>query len=410
MNNQPFPRLCLVAALGLFAIAGLRAAAPATDLSAPAAPGAMGSSLVLGPDGTPWLSWLEPAGSEAWAMKVSRYDVKNRGWSAPRTVAQGADLMANWADFPQLAVGHDGRLTAVWFINNPAHHAAAGDGHHGPGYRAIYRSSADGGITWSPDLPVSDEALAVEFVALQPLSDGRMLAAWLDGRNHGRMALYARVLDGRPGPGPDTLVDGSVCDCCQLSFVPATDGGALLAYRGRTKDEIRDMQLARFDGQGWRRLGPLHADGWKIAGCPVNGPQLAECGDLVGAVWFTAPDNQARVLARVSDNAGDSFGPVVRMDLGRPQGRVDSVMLADGTLVVSWLEMTGGETGKQGGIYLRTLTLEGRLSEPQLVIPSSTSRMSGFPRMVLLGGRQVLLTCTQDGEPTRVLTLVVDVK
>jgi hypothetical protein len=89
---------------------------------------------------------------------------------------------------------------------------------------------------------------------------------------------------------------------------------------------------------------------------------------------------------------------------------VDSVLLADGTLVLSWLEMTGQETGQQGGIYLRTLSPEGRLSDPQLVIPSSTSRMSGFPRMVLLGGRQVLLTCTQDGEPTRILTLLVNVE
>jgi hypothetical protein len=410
MNNQRPLRSLLVVALGLVAITGLRAATAATDIPAPAAAGAMGSSLVLGPDGTPWLSWLEPAGKEAWAMKVSRFEGKTRSWSAPRSVVQGADLMANWADFPQLAVGRDGRLTAVWFINNPAHHAAARDGHHGPGYRAIYRSSADDGKSWSPDLPVSDEALAVEFVALQPLADGRMLAAWLDGRNHGRMALYARVLDGRPGPGPDTLVDDLVCDCCQLSLVPGAGGGALLAYRGRTKDEIRDIQLARFDGQAWSRQEPLHADAWKIAGCPVNGPQLTAARERVGAVWFTAADNHSRVLARASADGGKTFGPVARVDLGRPQGRVDSVLLADGTLVLSWLETTGQETGKQGGIYLRTLSPEGRLSEPQLVIPSSTSRLSGFPRMVLLGRRQVLLTCTQDGEPTRVLTLAVDVK
>jgi hypothetical protein len=407
MNNQRLLRFLLVAALGLVATAGLHAATPATDIPTPAAAGTMGSSLVLSPDGTPWLSWLEPAGNEAWAMKVSRFEVKTRSWSAARTVVQGADLLANWADFPQLAVGRDGRLTAVWLVNNPEHQTAAGgDGHHGPVYRAIYRSSTDNGETWSPDLPVSDESLAVEFVALQPLADGRMLAAWLDRRNRGRMALYARMLDGRPGP--DILVDDSVCDCCQLSFVPTTAGGALLAYRGRTKDEIRDIQLVRFDGQAWNRLGPLHADAWKFAGCPVNGPQLAERGDRVGAVWFTAPDHQARVLARMSDNAGGAFGPVARVDLGRPQGRVDSVMLADGTMVMSWLEMTGQKTGEQGGIYLRTLSPGGRLSEPQLVIPSSTSRMSGFPRMVLLGGRQVLLTCTQDGEPARIVTLLVD--
>ncbi len=409
MNNQRFSRFLLAAALGLIAIKSLRAAKPAADIPVPAAAGAMGPSLVRAPDGKPWLSWLEPAGPDAWAMKVSRFEEKTRGWSAPRTVVQGTNLMANWADFPQLAVARDGRLTAVWFVDNPAHHAAAGDGHHGPGYRAIYSSSADDGATWSPDLPVSDEALAVEFVALQPLADGRMLAAWLDGRNHGRMALYTRVLDGRPGPGPDTPVDGSVCDCCQLSFVPSADGGALLAYRGRTKEEIRDIQLAHFDGKTWTRMGPLHADDWKIAGCPVNGPQLAATGDRIGAVWFTAAGDQSRVLARVSADGGQTFGPVARVDLGRPLGRVDTVLLADGTLVLSWLEMTGSETGKAGGIYFRTLSPAGELSVPQLVAPSSTSRMSGFPRIIPLGGRQVLLTCTQEGEPARILTRLVEV-
>lgn len=379
------------------------------DIPTPAAPGAMGSSLAQGPDGTTLLSWLEPAGGENWALKFSRFDAARQTWGEARLIAQGVDFFINWADFPLLAVARDRHLTAVWFINNPAHHAAPG--HHGAGYRAVYSRSLDDGATWSPALPVSDESLPVEFVALQPLRDGRLLAAWLDGRaqatGNDRMALYARMLG---APGPDMLVDDSVCDCCQLSLVPTTDGGALLAYRGRTKDEIRDILLVRFDGGKWSRPAALNADGWKIAGCPVNGPQLAECGDLVGAVWFTAADNQSRVLARTSDNAGETFGPVVRVDLGRPQGRVDSVMLADGTLVMSWLEMTGKDTGKQGGIYLRTLSLEGRLSEPQLVAPSSISRMSGFPRMVLLGGRRLLLTCTEDGEPSRVLTFSVEVK
>ncbi len=410
MNNQRLV-LPVLAALGLLIGTSALPAAPTTGIPSPAAPGAMGSTLTLGPDGTPWLSWLEPAGSVAWALKCSRFDPARQNWGEARLIAQDTDFFINWADFPQLAVGPGGRLTAVWFINHPAHHAAAaGDGHHGPGYRAIYSNSADGGVTWGPVLPVSDESLPVEFATLQPLADGRLIAAWLDGRNRGRMALYARVLDGRPGPGPDTLVDDSVCDCCQLSSVPAAEGGALLAYRGRTSDEVRDIQLARFDGQSWSRQGVLHADGWKIAGCPVNGPQLAAAGESVGAVWFTAADNQARVLARRSDDGGRTFGPVTRIDLGRPQGRVDSVLLADGTLALLWLELTGQATGKQGGIYLRTLSPAGQLGEPQLVTPSSTSRLSGFPRMVLLGGRRVLVTCTQEGEPSRVRTFAVEVQ
>lgn len=407
-----FRREWRLVALILFAGLLLRAAAapplPIVTLPVPSAPGAMGSSLALGPDGAAYLSWLEPTGGENWAMKFSRFDAAHLTWGETRAIAQGADFFVNWADFPVLAVQAD-RLTAVWFVNNPAHHAAPG--HHGAGYRAVYRSSLDQGQTWSPELPISDEFLPVEFVALQPLRDGRLLAAWLDGRAHNtgsdRQALYARVLG---APGPDMLVDDLVCDCCQLSFVPTTDGGALLAYRGRTKDEVRDMQLARYDGKSWSAPTTLNPDGWKIAGCPVNGPKLAECGDLIGAVWFTAADNQARVLARVSDNAGDSFSPVVRVDLGRPQGRVDSVMLPDGTLVMTWLEMSAQDHASPGGIYLRTLSLEGKLSKPQMVAPSSTARMSGFPRMVLLGGRQLLLTDTVDSEPSRLRALLLDLK
>lgn len=377
------------------------------EIYTPSGPGAMGSSLTQGPDGTTYLSWLEPVDDNMWALKFSRFDAALQRWGEARTIAQGADWFINWADFPQLAVQRDGRMTAIWFVNNPA----GGHGHHAATYRAVHSISTDSGVTWSPPQPVTRESNSVEFVALQPLRDGRLLAAWLDGRaraaGNDRQALYARVLG---IPGPDMLVDGLVCDCCQLSFVSTSDGGALLAYRGRTPDEIRDIRLARYDGKSWSAPTALHDDGWKIAGCPVNGPQLDRSGDRLGAVWFTAAGDQPRVLARVSDNTGETFGPVVRIDLGRPQGRVASVMLADGTLVLIWLESTGQETSRQGGLYLRSLSPDGKLSEPQMLAPSSTTRTSGFPRMVLSGKRQLLLTCTQDTESSRVMTLKVDLK
>ena len=390
----------LLAAFLLFRATAL---AQITSLPCPAAPGAMGSSLTQAPDGTSYLSWLEPAGAEQWAMKFSRFDDAQQRWSEPHLIAQGADWMVNWADFPVLAVERE-RMTAVWFVN----HATGGTSHHGESYRALHSLSTDGGATWSAPQPVTHESESVEFVALQPLPGGRLLAAWLDGRNHRRgderQALYARVLG---APGPDQLVDGSVCDCCQLAFAPAPDGGAFLAYRGRTPDEIRDLQLARFDGQSWSRSGPLHADGWKISGCPVNGPQLATTGERLGAVWFTAANNQPQVLARVSADAGKSFGPVTRLDLGRPQGRVDNVMLADGSLAVIWLESTGTKTGTEGGIYLRTLRADGTLTEARLLAPSSTARLSGFPRMVPLAGSRLLLTGTRETEPTGIRTLLI---
>ena len=146
--------LSILFAAGMLSQAVAAEATASASVPAPAAPGAMGSSLAQGSDGTTLLSWLEPAGGENWALKFSRFDAARQTWGEARLIAQGVDFFINWADFPLLAVARDRHLTAVWFINNPVHHAAPG--HHGAGYRAVYSRSLDDGATWSPALPVSD--------------------------------------------------------------------------------------------------------------------------------------------------------------------------------------------------------------------------------------------------------------
>lgn len=397
------PVLRRVSALAAGLLAGLAGAVEIAEPPAPAAPGAMGSSLTRGPDGTVHLSWLEPVAGGNHALRSARFENTARRWGEARTIAAGPGWFVNWADFPQLAV-QDDRMTAVWFEENPV--TPGHEGHHGGGYHARSSTSTDGGKTWGTSRAISAESRAVEFVALQPLADGRLLAAWLDGRaGEAGMQLWSRVLDAG-NTAPDTLVDPLVCDCCQLAFTPLPDGGALLAYRGRTKDEVRDMRVARFRGDRWEAPRPLHADGWQIAACPVNGPRLAQAGGRTAAVWFTGADGKSRVNLATSADAGQSFGPPVRLDLGRPQGRVDAAALPDGTMAFTWLEMAGAD-GTGGGIQLRTLSPDGRLSGPVLLAPTGTTRATGFPRLVWLAGKTLLLSYTLAGEPGRVRTLLV---
>lgn len=383
----------------------------AREFPNPSAPGAMGSALSALPDGRVVLSWLEPDGDKQWTLKFSLLDSAGMRWTETGTIARGDNWFINWADFPSVAPLSESILLAIWFVENPpsAHRDDADHG-HGTGYHAQYSLSDDTGSTWSAPQPITGESAVTEFAVALPLGHhSRALVAWLDGRdrahNGGVQKLYAQTL---LADGADALVDGSVCDCCQLSLALLGDDDALIAYRGRTSDEIRDIRLARWRGGRWETPRTLHDDHWKIAACPVNGPRLAAQGNDVLAVWFTAPDGEARVLLKRSHDGGATFGDAQRVDLGRALGRVDALMFADRSAVVTWLEANGRQADeKTGGIYLRRVAADGTLGEAQMVAASTTSRAAGFPRLAALKDGRVLLTYTLAGEPSRVVTALI---
>jgi hypothetical protein len=308
------------------------------------------------------------------------------GWSAPRTIVTSPLLMENWADFPSLAVGSDGQLWAQWFQRPPGDDT-------GYGYSGWFARSIDAGTSWSKPAP-----LGQEFVALAPQSGGRMLAVWLESTRNSAghrpreadapyapaMRLMARLLAPDGSALHDWLIDGDVCTCCQNTLACLPGDRALVGYRGHRPDETRDTGLALFDGRTWSTPRTLHADGWKIPACPVNGPAADAHGDAVAIAWFTAAGGLARVQAKFSSDAGDTFGRALPVDLGRPLGRLDLLMLPDGSALVSWLE-TKGET-HAAGLHLRRLWPDGRASAPLLVAATSAVRASGFPRLALRPG------------------------
>lgn len=377
-----------------------RAGITAEAIPNPAGAGASGGSLAVSPEGTTWLTWIEPvAGGHA--LRFATRGLAEQGWSESRTIAQGPDWFVNWADFPALTAGEDGRATAVWFVNNPVPAAAGAHGGHGHGYHARISRTADGGRTWSPPERLTRESDSVEFVSLATLADGRVLAAWLDGRGKHRpgdaQRLYARILGDAV---PDTLVDPSVCDCCQTTLTAFPDGSALVAYRGRTKEEIRDVRVARFDGVNWEAPRPLGTNRWKISACPVNGPQLAHIGGQTGVVWFTAADGDPRVLASFSTDAGGSFVAPLRLDEIKPSGRVATALLRNGSLLATWVDA-------DGAIRLRRVNPDFAAGDPVVLSTAGTARARGFPRVVVArdyaGGKtaaEMLVVFTAEPAPT----------
>jgi hypothetical protein len=372
------------------------------DLASPAAPGS-GEPNLFALGERVYLSWLEPLPGGEYALRFAAGD--GTGWSEARTIATGADFFVNWADFPSVVALPDGRLAAHWLVRS------------GPGtyaYDVHLSQSHDGGRSWSPGVVPHRDGTQTEhgFASLFPWHDGHLAAVWLDGRNfegapaHGdhasgpEMMLRQTTFAPDGTLGPETVLDGRICDCCQTA-VALTSRGPLVAYRDRSPDEIRDISVVRYDGGRWSEPRPVHRDGWQIPGCPVNGPAAAARGERVAVAWFTAAQERPRVYIAFSDDAGSRFASPVRLDGGDPLGRVDVVLLDDGDALVSWIE----RVGDGAEIRLRRVTRAGRAGPHATLSATAAARAAGFPRIARLGDRLVI-AWTQPGDPREVRTVV----
>lgn len=369
------------------------------ELVSPAGLDSGESNLFTGPDGTVYLTWCgQGAGDGERALHLSLLAPGAEEWSRPRMIVSTPLLMENWADFPSLTVGSDGTLWAQWFQRPPNEER---------GYRGWLARSADRGVTWSEPVP-----LGHEFVSLAPLSGGRVLAVWLESSRVPRserkpgdpsMLLLSRLLDRDGATLRDWVVDPDVCNCCQTTLALLGEDRVFVVYRGRTSEEIRDHRHAVFDGDTWGQPMPLHDDGWRIAGCPVNGPAASSLGRSLAAVWFTVAKGVPQVLAKRSADGGATFGPAVSVGIGRPLGRVDLAMLSDASALITWMEMKDGEN--EAGIYARRLFTNGSLSPAMLVAVSTQARASGFPRIAVRSNDQVVLSWTEEIFSRRVRTV-----
>jgi hypothetical protein len=207
------------------------------------------------------------------------------------------------------------------------------------------------------------------------------------------MTLRAARVDRDGSLRDEQEIDQLVCDCCQTD-VAASDTGVVAVYRDRTIDEIRDISVALLDNDQWLPAGPLHADNWHIAGCPVNGPAVAAQNDRVAAVWFSIPDGRASVRLKFSDDGGRTFGDAIDVSTDNPVGRADTVVLADGSAVVSWLQPDVGGTAT---LQLRLIgpgAEQGSVVEIARQLPARSS-----PQLALSGDNIVLAwTEKRDGK------------
>jgi hypothetical protein len=346
----------------------------AEEIPSPAASGASLPFLTTAGDGAPLMSWVEGT-----TLKFAAY--RDGRWSAPRTILQRDDMMVNWANAPAI-VGAGENLYALWL-------AKRGHGHAADAYMT---ASRDGGATWTPSMLIHRDGKEAEhgFASLVPLGSDAGVT-WLDGRemsgHDGEMTLrYARV-SAKGELSREAVLDKRVCECCGTGMAMAADG-PVIVYRDRSADERRDISLVRWTGGKWSQPADVHADGWKLKGCPVNGPQIDAHGAKVVVAWFTSAP-EPRVNVAFSADGGATFAGTAPVDSGPVAGRAEVLLLPNGDALVIWLD----GLGEKASIATRRVSPSGVAGPIVTIGTTSGARSSGFPRAVV-AGRHVYVAWT----------------
>lgn len=356
-------------------------------LPSPAPANSSLSRLVSDESGLLYLSWVSQAEGVA---SLSYSALTNDVWTEPKIVSQGSDWFINWADFPALSV-NAGNMTAHWLRKS-----ALGTYDYNIEARFYDKKNQN----WSADTLIHKDGISAEhgFVSMLPVGPGQTMITWLDGRetaaedNPGAMTLRAGIFDVAGITLNEWELDHRVCDCCQTSSA-MTNKGPIVAYRNRSEDEIRDIYMTRYVNDVWSTPRAIHNDNWQIAGCPVNGPAIAAKNEQVAVSWFMAKDDTPKVQLVISTDGGDSFSQPILVASPNTNGRVGTVILDSGDIVVSWLD-TALAAAK---LTLTRYSAKGMLLDSTVVATTSASRRSGFPIIEGLGD-SVYVTWTDISE------------
>ncbi|MGB0839126.1 MAG: hypothetical protein ACPGXL_03240 [Chitinophagales bacterium] len=381
------------------------------------------SNFYVGSDSTLLLSFLEKKDRVTRLRYTALATKEGASWTTPLTIAEGYDWFVNWADFPSISSLGDGTLLAHYLAKSGAD-TYAYDVNLTLNYKGIWSS---------PVVPHKDKTQTEHgFVSIFPMESNTAGVIWLDGRafakkegketkkegkkgkkkthkdkeenkketvakdtsatteghghheahgHAGAMSLRFATIDNKRKVTQDIVIDSMVCECCQTDVVK-TKNGAVVVYRNRSEKEIRDIYYSEWNKSTaeWSAGKPVHEDNWQIAGCPVNGPAVDALADTVVVAWFTHAQNKPQVFLAFSTDLTKGFSKPISIDEGKPFGRVEVKLLANGKALVSWLEAKEDDD-KMVNLSTRLVQQNGTRSETVIVSEMSAERASGFPKM-----------------------------
>jgi hypothetical protein len=347
-------------------------------LSNPAAPGSLQPSWSATPDGSAVFSWIEPASGGGFSL---RYAVRKGGaWSEAHTVAANRKFFHHAAEVPEVQMIGDHQWMAHW-IEMPNEQNEA---------EFVFVSTSTDGVKWTMPAMAHHDRSQVEhgLASMTASGNGEVSLIWLEmlKGEDGPGALKRTVLNAAGQIVKEERMDDDVCACCPTA-VARTTKGLVVAYRARTKQDIRDIAVIRFENGQWSKSKVIHADNWNINACPTNAAAISAKGDQLAVAWYTGAQDMPRVEVAFSADGGATFGKTVTVSTGHAFGYASVALAEDGSAVVSWLQRSGGDGPTQ--VLARQVTSAG-VAQPVVEVAKGGQSALGYPRVFHSGGETLI--------------------
>ena len=360
-----------------------------------------GVALAAAPEGGALVAWAAQDGpvNHLWVARLGA------GEAVPQRVNPGELTVEALHHPPRLAVTRTGEVYLSWSSDRPkpAGTLFASD--------LRLSRSLDGGRTFTGHLRVNeDRPISHSFDGLAVAGDGTVIVGWIDGRE-GRPdpATYvARVVEQGTRVAGVAKVGDNTCVCCRVDAATGPGDAVALLWRRVFPGDVRDMVLAlsRDGGRSFGAPALVHADGWKIAGCPHRGGAVGlDAGGRAYATWYTeGAEGKPDLLFAVSTD-GRRFGPPRRLHTAGASipDHARMAVAPDGRAVIAWED----STAVRRRILLRYTADAGRTLSPTQTLSKA---IKAWEPDVVVGPDGQFLVAWQEEQFPSVKTVVQTIR
>jgi len=207
--------------------------------------------------------------------------------------------------------------------------------------------------------------------------DGGASIFWLEALKgeDAPVSMKRTIVDATGKEVREEVIQPDVCGCCPTA-VTRTSKGLLVAFRARSKENIRDIAVTRLENGKWTTPKLVSADGWEIEACPTNAASVAAKGDHVAVAWFTEAQDMPRDLMAFSNDAGSSFTKPITLSTGHAFGYTSLALDEDGGAIISWLE----QSTDGAKVMVRRVTAAG-VAGPAVEVAKGGKMALGYPKL-----------------------------